>query len=579
MMSLVSARSMFAAESGSFTWTFSGALIQVNIPYSLISRLKAEVSRSRLKSMLEVEIGGILLGQRVGSSSLIEIRDCVLVAPSPHPSGFYVLNLAELDRMRQADATLSVIGYFRTQSKGIPRLRLEELELVRKHFSDPSNVVLLIQTSVEPNNAGFLSWKKDVFLPYSFQEFPLDAGLLRRGIKAPLLPKMNNMTVGWMPQQKGVKRESRLGLRLGTMLVLGASLLAAGLSTFVLRERWQPVTAIGVDHQASSPALVLELQRQPGGIEVRWNPRGFPIDSVLRGSLAIREGDQKTQSTIALDREQLATGHLYYQSPSQFLEFRLEVVNGAGAIAKGSVIALSSRSTPDPSAQAQPANPPDHVPMRMAQLISGIGVETTHANPKSMGVPHIYVPKPVSKSADPSNIPVLDDSVTDPAASLIANVASPPEVPGRGFFTPSSLPTLPVSTHTPNSAALENSSGQRLVPRVANASTTPLSRPNPPLLHPPLPIRKVQPVLPPAIAAQMQASMEIDVVIATQIDVAGRVVKAEVLDRAPGSLSALQAQLEIAAVDAVKQWRFEPARSGNVAVPSDHVITFRFQKH
>jgi TonB family protein len=97
-------------------------------------------------------------------------------------------------------------------------------------------------------------------------------------------------------------------------------------------------------------------------------------------------------------------------------------------------------------------------------------------------------------------------------------------------------------------------------------------------IQPPVPARKVQPILRPAVSAQIPANTDIVVTIRTEIDATGRVVKAEVLRDSPPR-AGFYAQLELAAIDATKQWRFEPARSGNTAVPGDYSITFHFQKH
>jgi TonB family protein len=76
----------------------------------------------------------------------------------------------------------------------------------------------------------------------------------------------------------------------------------------------------------------------------------------------------------------------------------------------------------------------------------------------------------------------------------------------------------------------------------------------------------------------MPPNTDIGITVRAQIDATGRVVKAEVLRERPAQ-GGVYAQLEIAALDAIKQWRFSPARLGNQLVPSDYAITFHFQKH
>jgi hypothetical protein len=85
--------------------------------------------------------------------------------------------------------------------------------------------------------------------------------------------------------------------------------------------------------------------------------------------------------------------------------------------------------------------------------------------------------------------------------------------------------------------------------------------------------------LKPAVAAMIPANREIEITVRAQIDSTGRVVIAEAIhNRIPKSESALYAQLEAAAVEATKQWRFEPGRSANTPVASDYSIGFLFRK-
>jgi hypothetical protein len=126
----------------------------------------------------------------------VEIRDCIRIACESQPDGRYVPNVSELERLRQTDsglekhsvdgsgfcywyAGLSVVGYFRTQSKDILRVRDAEIELVRKRFPDSSSVVLLIETSREQNEAGFFFWDPNTLIPFSFKSFPFDTAALQ----------------------------------------------------------------------------------------------------------------------------------------------------------------------------------------------------------------------------------------------------------------------------------------------------------------------------------------------------------------------------------------------------------------
>ena len=178
-----------AQPTDSFTWTFPEAPLCINIRFGLISRLQTELGR-------QVEIGGVLLGRKGRAPATVEIREFIRIACENPSDGLYTLNVSELERLRQTDsgleehtahgsglfcnwyAGLSVVGYFRTQSKDVLRLRDAEIELVRKRFPDPSSVVLLIETGRRQNEAGFFFPNTSV--PFSFMNFPFDAAVLQQ---------------------------------------------------------------------------------------------------------------------------------------------------------------------------------------------------------------------------------------------------------------------------------------------------------------------------------------------------------------------------------------------------------------
>jgi TonB family protein len=83
-------------------------------------------------------------------------------------------------------------------------------------------------------------------------------------------------------------------------------------------------------------------------------------------------------------------------------------------------------------------------------------------------------------------------------------------------------------------------------------------------------ISKVMPILP-ADAKNLRGS-GMEVAVQVKIDPEGRVVEATVRDARTTAANFL-GQL---AVDAARQWRFEPARRGNRKVYADMILRFRF---
>jgi periplasmic protein TonB len=84
-------------------------------------------------------------------------------------------------------------------------------------------------------------------------------------------------------------------------------------------------------------------------------------------------------------------------------------------------------------------------------------------------------------------------------------------------------------------------------------------------MKPPMKTRDVQPIYPPdALAAKVQGV----VVMEATIDAAGHVRDARVLRGHP--------QLDKAAVEAVRQWQFEPTMMNGVAVPVIMTVSLNF---
>ena len=86
--------------------------------------------------------------------------------------------------------------------------------------------------------------------------------------------------------------------------------------------------------------------------------------------------------------------------------------------------------------------------------------------------------------------------------------------------------------------------------------------------EPPVRLFGARPRYPPA---DWLAAVEGDVILQASISETGRVTGVEVLQ-------GLSEGLDRAAVDAVEDWRFRPARRQGQPVAFDHVLTFRFAR-
>lgn len=169
-----------------------------------------------------------------------------------------------------------------------------------------------------------------------------------------------------IPDQGQQPKTPRTRLVIG--LVAGALIVTAGVSTFLMRAHSPkaPAVAPPVSKDNTPPPVrvepPLQVRVEPLGnglIDVRWNPQSASIAQAREGRLVITERNQQPR-TLPLQAQQLKTGHLTYQSAADSVQFDLEVVDGSGAVAKESILALQAPgSLPQPAntlPQTQPAN-------------------------------------------------------------------------------------------------------------------------------------------------------------------------------------------------------------------------------
>jgi len=411
-----------SALAGSFCWQFPGSPLRINISLGVISRLRADLDQHEGLASGANQVGGVLLGRR-NTPGTLEIDDYVWVS-SEGPQSEYSVNLEALERLRLVYTF--VVGYFRTHSEDDLRVRDEEIAFIRKHFGDPADVVLLIQTSRDPYTAGFFFWMAPgVLAPLSFMDFPLDPELLRREPESlptevraaqptrdmgtatrvpatttvnPPAQKENTNLKAAAPAQKqpanrnvatprrpvnlqvaATQRPVNLNVAAQTkpgnadaavpeepakapwleelstirpsqlMLVIAGGVLLfalvfAGISTLLFQERRGPDSRQGASVTAPEFPLQLDVEARGSGVNVRWNPQSAAVVQAREGRLVIRESD-KRQTVIQLGRQELTSGHLYYRSSAERLQFELEIVDTAGKVLKESVLALSPKSS------------------------------------------------------------------------------------------------------------------------------------------------------------------------------------------------------------------------------------------
>jgi len=154
-----------------YSCTFPGSPVRINVPLELISRLRTELERNeRLANSPGTRSAECCSGARRHKRLLRLTTTFGFPQISQAANTIWM----RLNSSAWAPSTF-VVGYFRTQPGDEMRLRAEEITFFGKHFTDATNVALLVHTSRRPYTAGFFFGMKSVLSPI----FPLDAELLR----------------------------------------------------------------------------------------------------------------------------------------------------------------------------------------------------------------------------------------------------------------------------------------------------------------------------------------------------------------------------------------------------------------
>ncbi len=309
--------------------------------------------------------------------------------------------------------------------------------------------------------------------------------------------------------------------------------------------------------------VALTARRTPDGLEVSWD-RGSPVFTPQGALLMIREGE--LQKDLYLDLPQLRTGHVLYTPQSNDdLHLRMEVFAASEKAATQSMVLLG-RAQPDPAnalpggdvpaasgAIAQPSAAAAKIPASAAP--SATELSTT---PVTLTTPTVSIPaappvaKPQPRQFQP---PPAQIAARSPVVDVPPPDGEVPQLPGNAGSVPGAV-------------AVELTPASPAPPAPLQAANNP--KPAAEVTTDPRAISKVMPILP-ADAKNLKGS-GMEVAVQVKIDPEGRVVEATVREARTTAANFLGKL----AVDAARQWRFEPARRGNRKVYSDMVLRFRF---
>ncbi|MGA2736232.1 MAG: hypothetical protein ABSG65_02155 [Bryobacteraceae bacterium] len=382
-----------------YHWEETSGCVRIYMHSEMADRLQAEVLRGADGG---AEAGGILLGRTVqdGGRPTTIIDDFVPV-PCSHADGpLYALSGADTPKLEAAllSAALAgcespdapaVIGYYRSHMRDGLSLSASDLLVIESYFQAPASVFLLIKTAAGNRacTAGFFVWEDGVLqsefsslevalalapalsaavseppgLPDALRDdvpacwidtsngdLPDDlADLFRRAALTEPSPVPEFELSVQQPLVTAAARTLRSNApRAGQGLLLRAATISIASLALVI----SVVTYLGAprpqreEAAAFTPAtsaLGLQVARNPPDLLLTWNRNAREVATARRASLSIRDGN--TETTVNLDKSQLAIGNYLHTAATDDIRFRLEIYGpDDGSVAQSIRVSLGS---------------------------------------------------------------------------------------------------------------------------------------------------------------------------------------------------------------------------------------------
>jgi TonB family protein len=377
---------MDLTEAGYFDWDPAGSPVSVHMHPDAVDGLVRDVSEG-FKSLPRrgLEVGGLLLGRiESGDRPTVWIERYQRISCEHQFGPQFILDdsdKAELEKAAGAilaGGELAVVGLYRSHTREGFQLEEPDFELVRRYFSDPSDLILLIKPEgASDSSARFYVHGGDGGAQTAGDAFPFrgriigdtDGGEERAGevpggevpggevpenakprrlipdfVPSPVIPShpAENSAETSPPQflfpprdrvlEEAEEDPPSMGDRLKKWLPLVALLLLAGGALWWFSQPASHESPIAAAVTPNEPARPLGLSVEPMGQEwrVSWNPSATALRDARSVQLFVREGDD--QNRIDLAPHDLAAGIYKYSSAGNDVTFRLEVVEKSGRV-------------------------------------------------------------------------------------------------------------------------------------------------------------------------------------------------------------------------------------------------------
>ncbi|MCU1232498.1 MAG: hypothetical protein JWP63_465 [Candidatus Solibacter sp.] len=514
-----------------YTWTAADGSLCIRFHFRVIRGLTTQ--RATAMADREVENCGVLLG------SVADALTPVVVVEAFEPAGHDETLQLVLDRWRRSpERRIHAVGSYRLAVPGA-------LEPGAPRWSDGTlsypRVDVAIEGPVPDGLAASISWCASAGdLPQRDRLVFPESSLLPSGALSSaasgasavhITADSDHVADAGQAADRTPSRNSR-GFVIGGVAVLA---IAAAIAAKVNGVRPVPTrTGLSAPTDTETSMLGLSVQRAGESLIVKWDPE--VMTNSRGGILTIRVRDSRRD--WVLDREQLRAGRVLYSVDSDDITFRLEVFDDLKRSRLETLRVLSKPNGESVPAHGVYTQPPPEGPQAATAPVKS----KPFLVPPSSLAKNAPVPTPPEADLPPTTLFVTPA----PTVQLPSPQISPEQIP------PARPPELPIS-----------SVAEPLPKSGADTATS---------VTPPVPVNRFAPTLPSNLRALIQTRVK--VTISVTVDASGKVTEAEGSVEAPNSPGALGEFIKRAAVDAARQWRFEPARVNGRAVKGTCVIHF-----
>ena len=343
------------------------------------------------------------------------------------------------------------------------------------------------------------------------------------------------------PAKKNKKLRLMVAAALGMLVLVGGALVVYPM----LMKRISPAATAG--QQDSSP-LSLRVERTSGGMLLTWN-RDLPvIQGATKVVLSISDGER--HENIQLDPNQVRTGSILYPPMTGDVSFQMEVTDPHQAkTTSESLRVLDPRPSPleapstTPAATQTAAKEPASTKPAAAEPAATATVEAKTAEVTPVSRPAANL-KPYNTASLAERLRPVNPTSDLPEAPAIVRATAPTSASLPGFDASQPLMPAPPRPGAQTPGAAPKVGGQLVSARV---------------------ISRVDAEYP-KLARQAGASGIVELEATISVD--GRVKNARVVHG--------NTMLQKAAIDAVLQWRYQPAMLNGKAVESPVEIKVNF---